>query len=408
MNVLRGEPPRPLLVLTSTFPRWAGDHEPSFVLHLCRRLSSVFDVHVLAPHTRGALPREDLEGIHVYRFQYLPERWETLAYEGGILSRLRQRPLRIVLAPFFLLGAALAARRLLRLHSFSAVHAHWLIPQGVVALLAGAGRSGVPVLCTSHGGDLFALRRWPLPALKRWVLRRCRAVTVVSRAMAEEVRRLAPRVGRLEVIPMGTDLRGAFRPPDEPARRPDLVLFVGRLVEKKGVRHLIEAFPDVVARHPQAQLWIAGAGTDERALRAQAGRLCPRGAVQFLGPVRHADLPGLYRQAAVTVVPSVVSRGGDQEGFGLVIVEALGCGCPVIASDLPAIRDIIAPETTGILVAPGDAASLAGQISRLLGDASLRETLGQAGRERVLRDFDWLAVGDGYRRILLDLARRGE
>ncbi|MGE0810831.1 MAG: glycosyltransferase [Immundisolibacter sp.] len=395
-----------LLVLTSTFPRWAGDREPPFVYELSRRLTEQFEVHVLTPHAPGARREETLDGVHVHRFRYAPERLQQLAYDGGILARLRERPWRLLLVPCLLAAQAWALRRLLARQRFDVLHAHWIIPQGLAALLAGAPRR-VPMLCTSHGGDLFGLRGPLATHLKRRVLAQSAAVTVVSEAMREAV--LALRPGRVvDVVPMGTDLGGCFTPPEQPARAPDTLLFAGRLVEKKGVVHLLDAVARLRATGRAVTLIIAGDGPLRGALQTHAAQLGIGAHVTFMGAVEHTRLAGLFQQAAVAVVPSVVAVDGDQEGFGLVIVEAMGCACPVVASRLPAINDIALDGETALLVPPADADALASAIARVLDDTDGAAQRAAAARVRVLERFGWESVSRRYADLLDRLARSGE
>ncbi|HMW14285.1 MAG TPA: glycosyltransferase [Pseudomonadales bacterium] len=395
-----------ILVLSSTFPRWPGDHEPPFVLELSRRLAERFDVWLLAPHAPGARRQEQMAGIEVERFRYAPDRLEQLAYQGGILARLKQQPWRWLLVPLFITAQWWALHRLLRRQHFDAIHSHWLIPQTLIALLAGAGRKA-PLLCTSHGGDLFGLRAAPLPSIKAGVLKRCSAVTVVSRAMRDEVQRLLP--GQMaEVVPMGTDLTGRFTPGSDSARRGDTLLFVGRLVEKKGVNHLLDALAQLQRQGRQLQLWIVGQGPGLEPLQAQTERLGLAAWVTFWGAVEHARLADFYRLATLAVTPSVVAEGGDQEGFGLVIVEAMGCGCPVVASALPAIGDIVIDGETGLLVPPADPTALAHAIGQLLDQPEQARRLATTARQRVVERFDWQQVTERYADLLLRMIERNE
>ena len=164
------------------------------------------------------------------------------------------------------------------------IHAHWLILQGLaVALLSRLGMAMPPMLVTSHGADLFALRSGPLQGLKRFVLRRAAAITVVSTAMREELERMGVDTARVSIQPMGVDLGGRFTP-DRPVERARYeILFVGRLVEKKGLRHLIDAMPRILAQRDTAHLTIVGFGPDEMALKTQVQSMGLDGHVHFLG-----------------------------------------------------------------------------------------------------------------------------
>lgn len=389
-----GAKPR-ILVLASTYPRWPEDSLPPFVHELARRLTDDFEMHVLAPHCAGAKVRERMDNVEVHRFRYLPERFETLAYTGGMLPGLRRRPWRMLALPVFLLAELIASWRLLRDYRFAIIHAHWLVPQGWVAVTT-RRLSGVPtrIACTGHGADVFALNGRFLRRLKGQVLRGSDAITVASHAMLECLRRCTVVDDRYAVLPMGVDTRGRFTPAGS-ARDPNTLLFVGRLTEKKGARFLLEALA-LRRRDSEIRLRIIGSGPERAALEATTQRLGLEGNVEFLGSMSNKELPHWYQTASIVVFPSIVTADGDQEGLGLVPVEALACGCAVIASDLPAIRDVIQHEQTGLLVAPCDAGALAAAITRLHDDGTLRDRLAVAGRQFVMANFDWTEIAGRY------------
>ncbi len=390
-----------LLVLASTFPRWADDTTPPFVFELCRRLANRFEVHVLAPHAPGSAVTENLDGVHVHRYRYAPTSWERLAYDGGILPRLRRHPWLALLVPTFVLAQMMAVLRLRR--SCDVVHAHWVLPQGLIAVMA----SGRPVLCTVHGGDLFGLRSSVAGWLKRWTLNRVDRLTVVSPALADEAQRSGVDPTSVVVAPMGVDLRYTFTP--EPASIPanPQLLFVGRLVAKKGVATLIRSLPKILERHPMARLIVVGDGPERANLVTLVDEEGVDDAVEFVGSVPNGELPDRFRAATVVVFPSLVADDGDREGFGLVAVEALGCGCAVVGSDLPAMKEFLRHEETGLVTSAGDHAGLAAAVNRLLEDPDLRLRLGEAGRREVLTRYDWEAVAESYADLLHDIAPGG-
>jgi glycosyltransferase involved in cell wall biosynthesis len=401
-----GSKPR-LLVVTSTFPRWQGDTEPAFVFELSRRLASDFDVRVLAPHAKGAAHHESIGGLDIRRYRYAPESLELLAHEGGIVPNLRRYPWRWLLVPLFFLSQYLAIRRHVKEWQPAVVHAHWLIPQGLIAGLAvGKKNASVRLLTTSHGADLFALKgRW-FERLKRFVLRRSERVTVVSDAMRQLILTMGVPVDKVSIAPMGVDLTEAFVPDAKTNRLSDEILFVGRLVEKKGLRHLLDALPELSIAHPGLRLTVAGFGPEEAALREQAKSLGLSDRVSFLGPVAQATLPALYRRAAVFVAPFVMAKSGDQEGLGLVVVEAVGCGCPIVVSDLPAVRDIVGFEGERFLVGAGNSDALSKGISRVLANPVEAVLDAKYLRDELVAKFDWTAVAMNYRKIVQSLVRQ--
>ena len=387
-------------MLTSTFPRRKGDVEPPFVYELCRRLTANFFVHVLAPHTVGSAAEEQVDGIQVTRYRYFISRWESLAYHGGILANLKQNFLRYLLIPFFLLGQLVALVRLLHNCRYDCIHAHWLIPQGLIAIFALLFiKSEPPVVVTSHGGDLFGLKGSVFNRLKRYVAQRSAAVTVVSHTMRDVLQELRIADSRINVIPMGVDLQKLFTPPVK-HQATGVILFVGRLVEKKGLKYLIEAMPSIMGKHSNATLKIVGDGQEKEKILERILELGIGEHVEFLGAAANETLTEIYHSSDVVVFPSVVADDGDREGFGLVLVEALGCECATIVSDLPAMRDIIRDDKSALVVPQKDSVQLAEKICLLLEDDTLRQNLGEQGRAYVLKRFDWEIITSQYKELI--------
>jgi glycosyltransferase involved in cell wall biosynthesis len=392
-----------LLVLASTYPRWPGDPEPSFVHALAKNMTEAFEVHVLGPHAPGAATEETMDGVHVHRYRYAPVAFETLVNDGGMTTNLRRAPWKWLLVPGFLLAQAWSAWRLVHRTRAVAIHAHWLLPQGMVAALLQAVVPGMaPYLVTSHGADLYALRAAPFRWLKRFVLRRAGAVTVVSSAMRDELVALGYG-GPAEVRPMGVDLDARFVPDAAIERSGDEVLFVGRIVEKKGLPHLIDAMPRILERHPAARLTVAGFGPDEAKCRARVAALGLEARVGFLGAVAQSELPKLYRRAAVFVAPFVQAASGDREGLGLVVVEALGCGCPVVTTRVPAVLEVLG-EWPPATAEPGSADSLAECVGWALAHPAEARADATDRCERLRRRFGHRPVADGYVETLRRIA----
>ena len=398
-----------ILVLTSTYSRWKNDTEPKFIDNLCQYLSQDNEIHVVAPHTRGIPTEETMEGIQVFRFRYCLEKWQTLAYDGGILPSLKENRLRILLVPLFILGQLLLTIKLLRRNNYDVIHAHWIIPQGLVALLVRPFAKTRPtVVLTSHGGDLFALKGGLLTRLKKWITHRADHLTVVSSAMKTRARELdlGSEFG-ITVIPMGVDSYGAFYPPLEGVNRQGL-LFVGRLVDKKGIEYLIESMPQVLDQHPDETLTIIGDGPLKQGLLDLCQTIGIEKRVNFLGSLVNLEIPAYLQASAITIFPSVVTDSGDQEGTPVAVMEALACECATIVSDYPGARDIIKDRENGLLVAQKSPGQIAEKINFLLENREIRQRLGKEGRLSVQQNYDWRVVSEKFISLFQKLSHAGK
>jgi len=390
-----------LLVLTSTYPRWRGDPEPAFVHELTRRLTDHFEVMVIAPHARGAATEENLDAVRVRRYRYAPECCETLVNDGGILSNLRRFPWKWLLVPPFLGAQWWATRKAVRHFQPQVIHAHWLLPQAAIAVRFA---THVRVLATSHGADLFGLRGPLASWLRRRVLDRISSLGVVSEAMRRWVLFEAPHAP-VQVLPMGVDCDHVFRSPAGD-RATDTLLFVGRLVKKKGLIHLIESLPMVLETHPDTKLEVVGFGPEREVLQQRVEELGLTRQVLFHGALPQEKLPAHYGRATLFVAPFVEDGHGDQEGLGLVVAEAMACGCPVLVGDVAGVRDLVdggAGEITDVR----DHRILAATIVALLRDQGRRAGMAAAGQAKVRQLYSWPVVAERYARWLLAWAQGG-
>ena len=382
-------------MVTTTFPQHSGDSQPRFVLNLCQSIPGNYEQRVLAPSARGCATDEMMDGIRVRRFRYFLNRFENLAYGSGILGNLKANPLRWLLVPFFLCGLLIAIRRELRQFDPDIVHTHWWFPAGLVAKLAIASTNrDSRLLVTCHGADYYVLGE-RLPALRRWVFKHADAVTVVSPAMKKHAAAQSLPTEKISVAPMGAHLADQFTSDANSVRRG--VLYVGRLVEKKGVDILLRGWANASATVRAQGLTIIGSGLQRDALRSLAERLGISDSVTFHGSIAHDKLPEFYQAAALLVFPSTISSDNDQEGLGLVAIEAMGCSCPVLASDISSLEDIIIESETGFVSPMGDTESLARRLDELLAAPELCGQVAERGRDAVLSRFDWVVVGNNYR-----------
>ena len=402
------EHPLKVILLASSYPRSADDTASVFLRYLAESLyKRGLEVHVLAPADRES-GSETEKGVAVHRFRYFPGTWQRLAYGSGILPNLKRTPLLWVQVPFFLASMTYSLLRLMREIQPDILHAHWLIPQGTIAVLVKFFRK-IPVITTVHGGDVFALRGTLLGKIKRFALRRSDAWTSNTRASSDAVGDGAS-VPRPQIIPMGVDIerfasgnRDRLRQgvgPDE-----NVVLFVGRLVEKKGVDDLIQAFSLLPASmHAKTRLWIVGSGEQETALRAQGAHLGISEKITLWGKISNNELPDFYAAADLFVGPSVMATSGDTEGQGVVFLEAFAARLCVLATRIGGISEVVQDGRTGVLIDPRNPNQLADSIESLLSNQNLRSRLTTNADKRVRKHYRWMNIAmefeSLYNRIL--------
>lgn len=380
-----------LLFVAHGFPRHLDDHAGRFLLDLARGQQELgHTVAAVVPHAAGLADREMLDGVDVRRFRYGPDAEETLAYEGTMAEqvlrswRARWRFVAFVRAMRRATYAAIADWRP------DVVHVHWWFPGGLVAW---PGTLGAPLVLTSHGTDLFlADRSGPLRQLAARILPRARQMTVISSPLRDRAVALGVPAERITIVPMPSPV-----PPALPrAVVPGRVLFLGRLVQRKGAHVALAAFARIAPHHAGLHLRIVGDGPERSALEAQATALGVADRVTFVGAVPPSAVAAEYAQAACFVMPAITDWKGEQEGFGLVLVEAMRAGVPVIASASGGIPDIVRADTTGVLVPPDDAAALADALDGLMRDSAGAARRAEAARDDVAARFSPEAIAQTF------------
>ena len=379
-----------LLITGSTFPRYKGDTEPRFILDLARYLNEYAEVTVLVPAAPGAADRELLDGVSVIRYHYFPiHSLETLCYPGAIVPRIREKKVRALLVPWLFITLYRNLRKMQK--DYDIVQANWLIPQGIVQSFIKK-----PYIVTGHGGDVTSLNKGLLKKLKKKCLKNAYGVTAVSEPLMQVLNKIYENSNQA-VIPMGCDTKifgREFRKENyfnQNGRK--VILFVGRLAEKKGVCYAIEAMRYV----DNAMLVIAGDGPLRNELTAQAEGLCRETGkeIVFIGAKTHEELKEIYASADIFVMPSVTAKDGDKEGFGLVMLEAFASGLPIVASRSGGIVDLVKDGVNGYLVPEKDSKGLADRINLVFKDDCIYNSM-QAEAYRTAKQYDYSIIAKKY------------
>ena len=278
-----------------------------------------------------------------------------------------------------LAGVGLARR--LRHKAVRHIHCHFAHAPATVGMYA-ARQLQVSFSFVGHANDLFQRR-----ALLRRKLTRAAFVACISHWHREFYRGIVRLPDdQLPVIRCGVDI------PDVDGRdratgRPLSVVSVGRLIAKKGFDVLIRSVGQLVAEGSHVHCRIVGGGPLQEYLDQLIQELGLSNSVKLLGAKTNDEVRRMLQTADLFVLPCRVDSRGDRDGIPVALMEAMAAGVPVISGDLPAIRELVQHERTGLLVPPGDVNALSGAVRRVLSDDQLRCRLGTEGREWVKQEF---------------------
>jgi len=395
------------LVVSTTFPLGADDRRTArFVFDLADELAERFEVWALAPHHPSAARRERIGRVNVVRFRYfLPASAQRLADGRGMMANFREGPLPKLQAPFLFLFLFLNVWYWGRKLKPALVNPHWVLPAG---LCVAAARPPGKRIMMCHAAGVFLLKRLPLRRfLGRFIVNAMDRVFTSSRFIAESLDEAAGiESGAVRVGPGVRASNFARRTSRVEAKtklgyEPDdsLLLFVGRMVEKKGITYLIDAMPEVVAVFPDVKLVLVGGGPlrEEIAARTRAAGLEKN--VVFAGYKSHDELKGYLWAADYLVVPSVVDASGETEGLPTVILEAFAAGCPAVGSRVDGIPELITDGETGFLCETRDAGSLADALVRAL--SADPGPLGERAAG-VAKQYDFSVVAEIYYEAVME------
>ena len=274
--------------------------------------------------------------------------------------------------------------------NYDLIHAHYIYPNGLFAVLLGR-YFNVPVVLTGHGSDINLFPRlWWNRLLAKWILARATRLIVVSGALKTEVLRLGVTAEKIAVIPNGFD-RTIFKPMDMQeargrlnlSRRNKIFLFVGNLVRVKNIPLLLRAFSEVVKDEKNVSLIVVGDGPEKRHLDQLADRLDIHEHVQFVGQRPHSDIP-LWINAC-----DVLCLSSDNEGWPTIIVETLACGKPVVATETGGVPEILCRSELGITVPVGD---------RAVYTKAMRESINKEWNSDIIssyaQEFTWEKIAE--------------
>lgn len=390
-----------ITMLTSSYPRFTSDGTAPFIQSIAETLVSLGnEVCVVAPYDALVKPM-DTHGVQLYRFKYAPvASWHIMGHARALEADVRLKPLSFLLAPSFLASAAFKLLEVAKKQKSEIIYAHWVIPNGPAAAWV-AQQLRLPLMISLHGSDIFvAKKNFLFRAAARWVFRRAKAVSACSPELRAGALALSAPQNATRLVPYGVDpikfhpgkRSNAFR--DQIGLKPNELAIgsIGRMVHKKGFDLFIRAFARVVNDWPQARLVLGGSGPLLEPLKELARSLGIEASVIFTGNVAWDEVPVFLASLDLFVLPSKKDSAGNLDGLPNVLLEAMACGVPVLASDIGGVRLAVDEQRSGRLFASGDEHGLANQMLELLQQADLRKTLAAQARRKVEEQLNWQYV----------------
>jgi glycosyltransferase involved in cell wall biosynthesis len=376
-----------ILVVTSVYPDTNDANHGTFIREAVVRLQATgIKFTVFAP-AYEASKSHVLDGVQVHRFRYCLKQFENLARDGAP-TKLQRQPLYIIVAALYILLGAIQLFWACCFSKPDVLQIHWPFPHGLMALPASI-LLGIPMVFSFHGAELMLANKFGFVGhVLRWMLPMAKAVTANSSFTRTLLSKLYD--GEVSIIPYGLTIE-----PKPPKQRPfgqtPVLLFVGRLDERKGLRYLLEALPLVLAKQ-SVSLRIVGKGLLEQEIHLQCDALNLNNVVKFLGFVSKEELASEYASCDIFVLPAIVDSKGDTEGLGIVMIEALAHQKPVIASAVGGIVDVIQSKKTGLLVPEKNPKALAEAILTLLTNPDQALEIGRDGLADVQVRFSWARI----------------
>ena len=382
-----------LLTYTTLYPNAAQPQHGIFVEQRLRHLVASGEVAVRVVAPVPWFPVDAAWAGRYARYARVPIREERANVEVHHPRFLVVPKIGMTVAPWLL---ACAGRQVVARLAASCdlIDAHYFYPDGVAAALLGR-RLRKPVVITARGTDVNLISEFELPRrMIRWAARSAGAVITVAQALKDRLVQLGVESERITVLRNGVDL-ALFHPLDRVALRAELgfrrrtLLSVGTLVRSKGHDIAIEALADL----PDTDLVVIGEGPDRSAFATLAETLGVSARVRFVGSVPQAELARYYAAADALVLPSV------REGWTNVLLEAMACGTPVVASRVGGTPEIVRSEAAGVLVEERTARAFADALRRMFAKYPDR-----AATRRYAEGFGWEETVRGqvnlYRRVL--------
>lgn len=373
--------------VVSVYPRSQEDSEVPWLRKSINKLRAEgHDITIYAPSFKG-LKDHEIDGCPVKRFRYFFAGLETLTHDEGAPNKIHKFHYKLITL-FYLFFGTLG---LIRLHSkekFDVLHVHWPAPHALFGFIASLFCK-TKIVLSFYTASLMLVKRFPfVKHFLRFFIKHSDHVIAISQFTGKLVTDIYDR--NLTIIPYGTTVSPEAETPKLLPNKK--IISVGRVIERKGFKYLIDAMPSLLEKYPDATLQIIGGGPHRENLMTQAKELGIEEKVTLPGKVSQEDLEKAFNECNVFVLPSIVDSKGDTEGLGVVLIEAMTYHKPVIGTDTGGITDIVINDVSGIRVPQKDSKAIYNALDKLFSNHEYAKEIAEKGFEHVEKNFSWRSV----------------
>jgi glycosyltransferase involved in cell wall biosynthesis len=384
--------------ITTAFPRSENDVLIPWIIKLINLLKMKGVETEIFTSSYCGRKSETSNNIKVFRFRYFFKKWEKLSHDMSVPEKLKSNKFYFFVLPFFMISGMISARKFAKNNDFDLIHVHFPFPLALFGI-AMKRVSKKTLVMTCHGSEVNMAKKNPVfRRIFKWMLGYADSVTVNSTFMKNELSKIIP-AKEIEIIPMGSGIGEISEKSVEKERKTKTnLLFVGRLIEWKGTKYLVEAMKLLEAE--KFELHIAGDGPERENLE----KIAPKNVV-FHGYQTGKNLEELYRNADIFILPSIVDDAGYTEGLGTVLLEATNFSIPLIGTNVGGIPDIIKDGETGLLVPHKDPEAISDAVKKLADNPELRRTFAGNAKKHIEKSFSWEMITEKFFGIYLSLTK---
>lgn len=407
-----------IVVLTHSYPRFISDWRSNFIESLAISYKKKFSsVYVVTPYCRGwKRNKKNSNGVDLITYRYMPfKSWHILGYGNSLKGDLKINILHLFLLPFLIFFGTIRLSALIKIHSVDIIHAHWAFPNSIIAVLAKyITRSNAKVFTSFPGSDVTVIGK--LGFFKKV------AVNLISKSdylscnssdLKEDLIKFGIPKHKIDYVIYGvnaqkivfnSNLRRYKRMELDVSTKEIMFLMVGRFVPKKGFKTAIKAMKIICDEFPNIKMFIIGDGDLKQDYVELIQSLHLEKKIIILGEVRPENLNAYYSASDVFLMPS---ERMPSDGLNVVVVEAMSCGRPILASSVGGNDLVVFDFFNGRIHSPGDHKDLAEKAKSLIENKYLREDMGKKSRLLVETKFNWDSIATYYLEKFKQINLRG-